>query len=132
MARDWSDVFLTGRPVPAGAGEQLADAQPETRRGLFRRLRENLSKTREALGAEVHATLFDTLDDESWERLEEALIMADVGASTTAAVVERLEQEASGGELSGGEQLQARLVELLAAEAGDRRRRRSTCATARR
>ena len=71
--------------MPAGAGEQLADVQPEARPGFFRRLRENLSKTREALGAEVHATLFDTLDDETWERLEEALIMADVGASTTAA-----------------------------------------------
>jgi fused signal recognition particle receptor len=124
MARDWSEVFVTDRPPGDGAGPAAAaDEQPEGRRGFFRRLRENLSKTREALGAEVHATLFDTLDDESWERLEEALIMADVGAPTTAAVVEKLEREATSGELSGGEQLQGRLVELLAdeAQAGDGR-----------
>ena len=118
MARDWSDVFLTdAAPVPAPAtltGEPAA----EQRRGVFARLRENLSKTRQALAAEVQATLFETLDDESWERLEEALIMADVGASTTAAVVEKLEHEASSGEISGGEQLHGRLVELLADEAG--------------
>ena len=40
-----------------------------------------MSKTREALGAEVQATLFQNLDDETWERLEETLIYADVGAT---------------------------------------------------
>jgi fused signal recognition particle receptor len=73
-----------------------------------------MRKTREALGAEIQATLFDTLDDETWERLEEALIMADVGAMTTAKVVAQLEQEALEGGLEGGEALSARLVELLA------------------
>ncbi len=46
-----------------------------------------MAKTRQALGSEIQATLFATLDEHTWERLEEALIMADVGASTTAAVV---------------------------------------------
>ena len=119
MARDWNDVFLTdraadGAATPAAGGEP----EPERRRGMFRRLRENLSKTRQALSAEVQATLFDTLDDETWERLEEALIMADVGARTTADVVERLEHEATSGAVEGGEALQARLVALLAEEAG--------------
>ncbi len=112
MARDWPDLFITdgdGAAAPAAQDE----AQPG-RRGFFRRLRENLSKTREALGAEIQATLFETLDDETWERLEEALIMADVGASTTAKVVARLEMEASSGEVEGGEALTRRLQELLA------------------
>ena len=58
--------------------------------------------------------MFQNLDDETWERLEETLIYADVGATTTAKIVERLETEASSGELSGGEQLTKRLTELLA------------------
>jgi len=86
----------------------------ERRRGFFRRLRENMSKTRQALTAEVQATLFEDLDDETWERLEEALIMADVGAATTAKVVTALEQEATSGDLSGGPALSNRLVELMA------------------
>src|SRR5581483_7873339 len=90
------------------------EGEPERRRGLFGRLRDNLSKTRQALAAEVQATLFENLDAESWERLEEALIMADVGAATTAKVVSQLELEADSGELQGGEALTRRLVELMA------------------
>jgi fused signal recognition particle receptor len=88
---------------------------------VFRRLRENLSKTRQALSGELQATLWKTLDEHTWERLEEALIMADVGASTTAAVVATLEAEAAEGALTGGEALSERLIELLAetARVGD-------------
>ena len=111
MPRDWSDLFLTGAD---GAGAEAPQEAPERGRGFFRRLRENLSKTREALGAEIQATLFDTLDDETWERLEEALIMADVGAATTARVVSQLEMEAESGSVEGGEALSRRLTELLA------------------
>jgi fused signal recognition particle receptor len=117
MARDWTDLFImNGGPhvAPGAEGEQ-------ERRGFFKRLRENMRKTREALTAEVQATLFDRLDANSWERLEEALIYADVGASTTAQVVERLESEATSGQVSGGEALANRLAELLAelARTGD-------------
>ena len=117
MAHDWSDVFLLDAPAPAAAPTPGDEAADEHRRGVFRRLRENLAKTRKALAAEVQATLFDTLDETTWERLEEALIMADVGAHTTAEVVEQLEQEATSGAVTGGGALQARLIELLAAAA---------------
>jgi fused signal recognition particle receptor len=111
MARDWHELFIT----PAGAAAPPAPAESEERRrGFFRRLRSNMRKTREALQAEVSATLFENLDDETWERLEEALIYADVGAKTTAEVVERLEGEASDGSIAGGEALSNRLAELLA------------------
>jgi len=110
VSRDWSDVFITAD----GVAPEAAREEPERRRGFFRRLRENLSKTRQALGAEIQATLFDTLDEETWERLEEALIMADVGAQTTAKVVSQLEMEAESGAVEGGDALVARLTQLLA------------------
>ena len=114
MPRDWSDVFLTDAPAPEATTAAVETPAEERRRGVFKRLRENLSKTRQALAAEVQATLFDTLDEHTWERLEEALIMADVGAQTTAQVVEQLEQEATAGTVEGGDALQTRLIELLA------------------
>jgi fused signal recognition particle receptor len=82
-----------------------------------------MSKTRAALGAEVQATLFGVLDEQTWERLEEALIMADVGASTTAAVVGTLESEVAEGGLEGGAALSERLIALLSetASVGDGR-----------
>ncbi len=110
------------RREPHGRG--ASPARGEGRRGgFFKRLRENLSKTRQALGSEIQATLFGPLDEQTWERLEEALIMADVGASTTASVVAMLENEASDGTIEGGEALSERLIELLAdtARVGDGR-----------
>ncbi|HUB75545.1 MAG TPA: signal recognition particle receptor subunit alpha, partial [Solirubrobacteraceae bacterium] len=82
MAREWSDLFIV-EGVPPEPAEPPIVAE-ERRMGRFRRLRENLRKTRQALTSEIHATLFEDLDDETWERLEEALIYADVGARTTA------------------------------------------------
>ena len=119
MARDWTDLFITDGPMPGAAA---AAEEPERKRGFLKRLRRNLSKTREALGAEIQATLLEgDVDEETWERLEEALIYADVGARTTAQVVAQLEQEAEEGDLVGGEALTARLAELLAnlARTGD-------------
>jgi fused signal recognition particle receptor len=110
VAHDWSDLFITEDPVE----DRGSSVSGSARRGLFRRLRENLSKTRAALGGEIQATLFGELDAESWERLEEALILADVGARTTASIVGTLESEAQSGELAGGEALSERLVGLLA------------------
>ncbi len=118
MAREWRDLFIVD-----GAAAPAQDAAPtEARRlGRFHRLRDNLRKTRQALTSEIQATLFEDLSDETWERLEEALIYADVGARTTAKVVEQLEHEARSGGLTGGEALTERLTELLAqiAETGD-------------
>ncbi len=118
MARDWSDLFITGEaggPGDPGNPGDAADSVTRGRRsGLFRRLRESVAKTRQALGSEIHATLFGVLDEQTWERLEEALIMADVGASTTASVVGTLEVEASEGKIEGGEALSERLIGLLA------------------
>jgi fused signal recognition particle receptor len=109
VARSWRDVFYTGN------GDSSAGEEPEPeRKGFLRRLRANLRSSREALTGELRATFHGALDDETWERLEEALIYADVGARTTALVVERLEREAEEGGISSGEDLERRLRESLA------------------
>jgi fused signal recognition particle receptor len=114
MARDWQELFIVDRAAGSD-GDGTDQENPEERRvGRFRRLRENLRRTRQALHSEIQATLFADLSDGTWEQLEEALIYADVGARTTAQVVEQLEREATEGKLSGGEALTGRLTELLA------------------
>ncbi len=110
MARDWRDLFIVNGTPPAAVDQEQGS---ERRGGRLRRLRESLRKTRQALQSEIQATLFQDLSDETWERLEEALIYADVGASTTAKVVAQLEQEAAENTLTGGQELSDRLVELL-------------------
>ena len=114
MARDWNDLFILNGASAGPAVPSETEAEGEPRTGRFRRLRDSLRRTRQALTSEIQATLFEELDEESWERLEEALIYADVGAQTTARVVEELEREATQGSLTGGEELTNRLTELLA------------------
>ena len=106
-----------GSRVSANAS---AEPEPEEqRRGVFKRLRESLSKSRQALTEEISASLFDRIDDETWELLEEALILADAGAPTTAAVVERLEHEVEAGTVpADGAAVRDRLIEILAEVAG--------------
>jgi fused signal recognition particle receptor len=118
VARDWNELFITGEDARGEPADEVEQAGAKRGRGgLLRRLRESMAKTRQALGSEIQATLFGVLDEQTWERLEEALIMADVGASTTASVVQTLEEEAAAGKLEGGEALSERLIELLATTA---------------
>jgi fused signal recognition particle receptor len=125
MAREWSEVFDLGAGDGAApAVAESGNAEPASRGSVFKRLRENLARSREALTAEVSASFFDQLDGEAFERLEEALILADVGAPVTAEVVGKLEAEVSSGAVGQGEAARARLVDLLtevAAPGGDAR-----------
>src|SRR3954447_12155344 len=114
MATSWQEIVDLGARQQ-GSAVAVEEEAPEQRQGVFKRLRESLSKSRQALTEEISASLFDKIDDETWELLEEALILADVGAPTTAAVVERLEQEVESGAVPmDGIAVRDRLIEILA------------------
>jgi fused signal recognition particle receptor len=104
MSRSWGELL----------GEANASPEPEEHRsGLLGRLRESLSKSRRALTQELAAAAFDPGDELAWERLEEALIRADVGVRATAELVRRLEARGEIGDLN------AALAEEIAALFGD-------------
>jgi fused signal recognition particle receptor len=91
MPRSWSELL----------GEDAAAPEPEAERaGMFSRLRDSLSKSRRALTEQIQVATFDPADDLSWERLEEALLQADVGVPATAELVRRLEQRGDIGALA--------------------------------
>jgi fused signal recognition particle receptor len=102
MARTWAELL-----GDAEAAETAADE----RAGFFGRLRDSLSKSRRALTEQLAAVAFDPSDDEAWERLEEALIGADVGVTATAELVRRLEARSEVGDL--GEALAAEIASML-------------------
>ncbi|MGB7589531.1 MAG: signal recognition particle-docking protein FtsY [Solirubrobacterales bacterium] len=113
MPTSWQEIFDLGA---RGAAQSEPPVEAEEQRlGVFRRLRESLSKSRMALTEEISASFFDRIDDDTWERLEEALILADAGVATTARVVEQLEREVEAGTVSAdGNAVRERLVEMLA------------------
>ncbi len=110
MSRSWAEFLGDGSPAP-----EPDDASS----GWFRRLRESLSASREALTSEL-TSVFDPTDDEAWERVEEALIRADVGVPATVEIVRRLEarQPATQEELLTGLE---EIVEELVSPAGEAR-----------
>ena len=79
MSRSWAEFLGDGDAPP----------EEESERGWFRRLRESLAGSRRALTQDL---LFDPADEASWERVEEALLQADVGVQTTEEIVERVEK----------------------------------------
>ena len=101
-------------------GEVPAEAE---RRGMFRRLRERLSRTREALSGGMER-LFrgrKVVDAELLEELEELLITADLGVSTSLFLIQALEDKLRRRELADVERLkaalQAEMVGLLTSPA---------------
>ncbi|HZB85967.1 MAG TPA: AAA family ATPase, partial [Gaiellaceae bacterium] len=108
MSRSWAE-FLGEEGV--GPGEE------EERRGWLGRLRESLAGSRRALTQDL---LFDPADEASWERVEEALIQADVGVPATVEIVRRLEQREPGSERELVEGLEEVVVELVGVD-GDGR-----------
>jgi fused signal recognition particle receptor len=102
VPRSWAELL----------GEPDAALEPEAARtGLFSRLRESLGKSRRALTEQLAIAGFDPADEASWERLEEALIAADVGVPATAELVQRLEARGEVGDL--GQALQRELAALF-------------------
>ena len=67
----------------------------EEKQGLFKRLKQGLSKTRNniAQGIDSLFTGYDKLDDDFYEELEELLVMADVGIHATDAIIEKLKKD---------------------------------------
>src|SRR5689334_1075091 len=91
MARSWAE-FL---------GDAEGPYETETtRRGFASRLRDSLSRSRRALTEQIATIAFDPEDSESWERLEEALLLGDVGVKATAELVARLEARQDVSDLS--------------------------------
>jgi fused signal recognition particle receptor len=81
-------------------GDEEPQEEVQAEPGFFGRLRDSLGKSRRALTEQLAAAAFDPADDEAWERLEEALIAADVGVPATAELVRRLEARGEVGDLT--------------------------------
>ncbi len=82
--------------------------------GFFRRLVDGLSKSSRALTGQIQQIAFDPDDSEAWERLEEALLLADCGVPATVEIIGRLEARAASGALAPGADLAPALAEEVA------------------
>ncbi len=95
-------------PEPAPA-EEIAPAT-----GRLERLRGRLGKSRSVFGQSLLGLLgAGDLDEDSWQDVEDTLLMADLGAATTTEIVERLRDELKRRAVRTSEDARAVLQEVL-------------------
>ncbi|QLY29876.1 signal recognition particle-docking protein FtsY [Nocardia huaxiensis] len=82
--------------------------------GRLNRLRGRLSRSQNAVGKSLLGLLGGgDLDEDSWEEIEDTLVMADLGTASTAAVVERLREAMASRSVRNAEEARAVLREVL-------------------
>jgi fused signal recognition particle receptor len=85
--------------------------------GRLERLRGRLSKSRSMFGQSLLGLLgAGDLDEDSWQDVEDTLLMADLGAATTNHIVERLRDELSRRAVRNSAEAREVLHEVLTAE----------------
>jgi fused signal recognition particle receptor len=108
---EWHEVFQgLGETIP----EEVIAEEERERAGVLRRFRRNLGKAREALRDHIKSILFDNIDEQTWEQIEEALIFADVGVNATVKIVEELERRVEEKAITTREPLLEELADVVA------------------
>jgi fused signal recognition particle receptor len=108
------DVKLPDAEVvePAPVAEQIEPAA-----GRMERLRGRLTKSRSMFGTSLLGLLgAGDLDEDSWQDVEDTLLMADLGAATTNQIVERLRDELSRRAVRSSAEAREVLHEVLTAQ----------------
>jgi fused signal recognition particle receptor len=107
-------------PAPTETAPAEADAtttaieeiDPTT--GRLVRLRGRLARSQNAVGKSLLGLLGGgDLDEDSWEEIEDTLVLADIGTASTAKIVERLREEMASRSVRTPEQARAALRDVL-------------------
>ncbi|MHB1021142.1 MAG: signal recognition particle-docking protein FtsY [Acidobacteriaceae bacterium] len=96
------------------ANTQSESAEPQKKTGLFERMKQAVSRTRENLNERIDSVLAltRTVDESTFEDLEAVLLASDIGLTTTTEILDALRQQALRKNIQDG----AELKQLLKAE----------------
>ncbi|WP_406231546.1 signal recognition particle-docking protein FtsY [Nocardia sp. NBC_01009] len=98
--------------APAAPAPTLDEIEPTE--GRLVRLRGRLSRSQNAVGKSLLGLLGGgDLDDDSWEEVEDTLVLADLGTASTAAIVTRLREEMAARSVRTTDEARAVLREVL-------------------
>lgn len=84
--------------------------------GFFEKLKSGLKKTSDAISKQVNNvfSVFVAVDDELFENLEEALIMADIGVETSSYIIEELRDRVKHKHITDGNEVKEELKRVIA------------------
>ena len=91
-------------------------SEKKERKGLFARLKEGMTKTRESITHAIDQLVgvYKELDDDFYDELEMVLISADVGVKTTEKIIEKLKEEVRARREGNPENVRGILKEIVA------------------
>jgi len=107
-----------------GNDEPEKSTEEEPKPGLFDRMRQAVSRTRESFSQKIAdlAALTRTVDESALDELESALLTSDLGVPTTTAILDALRDRARHQAIEGGaelrELLKKQLIAILSAPQG--------------
>ena len=89
--------------------------------GLLGKIKEGLKKTRDSISNGVNGILnsFTKIDDELFEELEETLVMADVGVTTSTEICDRLRKKIKETGVTDPKEIKGMMKEIIAEMLGD-------------
>lgn len=83
--------------------------------GFFDKLKAGLKKTSDAISSQVNGVFsaFVKVDEELFENLEEALVMADIGVETSTYIIEELRNRVKSKHITDGNEVKQELQEVI-------------------
>ncbi len=83
--------------------------------GFFNKLKEGLAKTRDSISTQINNVFstFVAVDEDLFEELEEALIMADIGVETSTYIIEELRDRVKHKHITDANKVREELVDVI-------------------
>ena len=89
--------------------------EKKEKRGLFKRLKEGLAKTRKNIVSGIDSVFhgFSQIDDDFYEEIEEILVMGDIGVRTSGRIIEDLKQKVKEQHIKNPEDCKQLLIDSI-------------------
>lgn len=109
------DVGIIEEQVLTMLEEPPIEEEIQEKKGFIKRLFSGLSKTRDSIlkGVDDVLSNFKHIDEELYEELEEALIMADFGVDTTLHIMKKLKEKVKEDKMTDPSGLKSALQEII-------------------
>ena len=106
---------VSAEPEEAVVSEKIIE-KPKQKIGFFAKLKSGLEKTRKSFNYKIDSVLkaFRIVDEDLFEELEEALIMADVGVETSLYIISQLRERVKSDRIKEPSEVKGAIEEIIA------------------
>ena len=110
------EVYEEKEEAPKDDTVSSEDVETPSKEGFFSRLKSGLGKTRASINDKLDSVLkmFQKVDEELFEELEEALIMADVGVDTSLYIISCLRERVKEKRITEAEDVKTEIQDIIA------------------